>query len=161
MFANGARYLGMTMEWYHQKMLEGDVAAKFYYSNELMSSISKEFYQDYLLKGDMINVAYWRRRLEEPEKLLIECATQGIVAATINLPLMHTNAKLRDPIDAMAWALITDAMSPERDIFLTMNCLDPEWGSECTDANLTAATERALMMIDLYGFKIITNKKKP
>lgn len=156
MFANGARYVGMTIEWYREKMLEGDVAAKFYYSNNLFVAVSKELYQDYLLKGDMIDVDYWKQRFEEPRKLAIECAVQGISVSAGHM--IFENKKLRDPIDSMAWALIEDAMSRERDINLTMVCLDPEWENQCTDANLTEATNRALMMIDLYGFKVINKK---
>jgi hypothetical protein len=140
------------IEYYKKLMDDGDPLAKFLYATRISIPLTGEINEDFKLKGENIDIEYWRKRFEFVHKLYIEAAQSGIAQAPAQLAMSPNHIYVIDKIESISWALIADKMGGRGIHYIKIICRVVEG---CTDGMLLEGVDRAMFYIDLYEFQKI------
>jgi hypothetical protein len=136
--------------YYKKLMDEGDSLAKFLYASRISIPLTRELNEDFNLKGENIDIDYWRKRFEQVHKLYIESAVSGIDLATAQLASSPNHIFRIDKLESLSWALIADQMGENDNRYVKIICREV---GGCADEVLQDGVNRAKLYLDLYEFK--------
>lgn len=146
----GVDYSENNIQVLQQLARDGDILAQFVYGYYL----SKKLESSAIKNGKIVDAAEWNSRTKEIRDLYITSAAHGIHASAQEMARIYSSEYLRDMVEALAWALIADAMrGNEEDKALKSVCTDKSH-VPCSHDLLSKALDRAKSYLKVYSFKI-------
>lgn len=141
-------FYGSMADDFREKAYAGDAHAQFLYANRLGSELIKALFEESRIKNGNVDVALWMQKFSESRDFYIQSAANGEPLSANQLKILYAlPLPIRDPVEAIAWSLITYAM----DSGIARNpCDDPTLA--CTEAYFIQGLERASFYLIFYNF---------
>lgn len=138
------------IEYYKKLMDDGDPMAKFLYATRIEIPLNGEINKEFELKGENIDIDYWRKRFEYVHQLYIESVQAGIAQAPAQLAMSPNHIYKIDRPESISWALIGDKMGGRGSHYIKIIC-----GATggCTNEMLLDGVDRANFYIDFLDLK--------